>query len=67
MDKDVGKTAEITPFGLIFPCTPFGLKNAGQDFQRLMDEILGDISRVFVYIDDILVASESLEQHLPRS
>ena len=64
-DDDVKKTAVITPFGLfIFPRTPFGLKNAGQDFQRLMDEILGDIPRVFVYIDDILVASESMEQHL---
>ena len=64
-DNDVPKTAVITPFGLyIFPRCPFGLKNAGQDFQRLMDEILGDIPRVFVYIDDILVASESLEQHL---
>ena len=64
-DEDVPKTAVITPFGLwIFPCTPFGLKNAGQDFQRLMDEILGDLPRIFVYIDDILVASETLEQHL---
>ena len=64
-DPDVKKTAVITPFGLfIFPRTPFGLKNAGQDFQRLMDEILGDIPRVYVYIDDILVASESEEQHL---
>ena len=64
-DGDIPKTAVITPFGLyIFPRTPFGLKNAGQDFQRLMDEILGDIPRVFVYIDDILVASENLEQHL---
>ena len=63
-DKDIGKTGVITPFGLfIFPRTPFGLKNAGQDFQRLMDEILGDIPRVFVYIDDILVASETLDQH----
>ena len=63
-DEDIGKTGVITPFGLfIFPRTPFGLKNAGQDFQRLMDEILGDIPRVFVYIDDILVASESLDQH----
>ena len=62
---DVKKTAVITPFGLfIFPRTPFGLKNAGQDFQRLMDEILGDIPRVYVYIDDILVASESEAQHL---
>ena len=64
-DDDVKKTAVITPFGLfIFPRTPFGLKNAGQDFQRLMDEILGDIPRVFVYIDDILIASEDMEQHL---
>ena len=64
-DEDVGKTAVITPFGLyIFPRTPFGLKNAGQDFQRLMDEILGDLPRIFVYIDDILIASESPEQHL---
>ena len=64
-DEDVGKTAVITPFGLfIFPRTPFGLKNAGQDFQRLMDEILGDLPRVYVYIDDILIASENMTQHL---
>ena len=64
-DPDIKKTAVITPFGLfIFPRTPFGLKNAGQDFQRLMDEILGDIPRVYVYIDDILVASETESQHL---
>ena len=62
---DVRKTGIITPFGLfIFPRTPFGLKNAGQDFQRLMDSILGDIPRVYVYIDDILVASESPQQHM---
>ena len=63
--EDVGKTAVITPFGLyIFPRTPFGLKNAGQDFQRLMDSILGDLPRVYCYIDDILIASESVEQHI---
>ena len=63
--NDIKKTAVITPFGLfIFPRTPFGLKNAGQDFQRLMDEILGDVPRVYVYIDDILIASETLQQHL---
>ena len=64
-EEDIRKTAVITPFGLfIFPRTPFGLKNAGQDFQRLMDVILGDLPRVFVYIDDILVASETPAQHL---
>ena len=55
----------ITPFGLyVWDKTPFGLKNAGQDFQRMMDEILEGLPHVFVYIDDILVASENEEQHL---
>ena len=64
-DHDVKKTGVITPFGLfVFPKTPFGLKNAGQDFQRLMDEIFGDLPYAFVYIDDILVASTSHEEHL---
>ena len=62
---DVGKTAVITPFGLyIFPRCPFGLKNAGQDFQRLMDQILGDVPHTFVYLDDILIASSTMEEHL---
>ena len=64
-DHDVKKTGVITPFGLfVFPKTPFGLKNAGQDFQRLMDEIFGDLPYAFVYIDDILVASTSHEEHM---
>ena len=64
-EEDVKKTGLITPFGLfVFPFTPFGLKNAGQDFQRMMDELLGDLPFCFVYIDDILVASDTPEQHL---
>ena len=43
---------------------PFGLKNSAQAFQRLMNCILGGLDRVFVYLDDILVASSSFDQHL---
>ena len=59
-ENDIGKTAVITPFGLfIFPRCPFGLKNAGQDFQRMMDAILGDLPFCYVYLDDILVFSNT--------
>ena len=42
---------------------PFGLKNTGQTFQRMMDEILSDLDYLFVYMDDVLVASRSMEEH----
>ena len=42
---------------------PFGLKNAAQTFQRLMDTILRGIDCVFVYLDDILVSSTSRAEH----
>ena len=62
--NDVPKTAVITPFGLYeFLRMPFGLKNAAQAFQRLMDGILANIDYIFVYLDDILIASESEEEH----
>ena len=43
---------------------PFGLKNAAQTFQRLMDAVVRDLPFLFVYLDDILVASESRERHV---
>ena len=59
------KMAIITPFGLFeFLRMPFGLKNAAQAFQRMIDGILRDIDFVFVYLDDILVASCTKEGHL---
>ena len=42
---------------------PFGLKNAAQAFQRLMDGMLRDVNYAFVYLDDILVASPDEETH----
>ena len=62
--KDIPKTAIITPFGLYeFLRMPFGLKNAAQAFQRLMDMVCQDLDGVFVYLDDILVASTNHAQH----
>jgi len=62
--SSIPKTAIITPFGLWeFLRMPFGLKNAAQAFQRLMDSVLRDVSFAFVYLDDILIASQTQQQH----
>ena len=67
-DDDIAKTAIITPFGLFeFSRMPFGLRNAAQTFQRFMDSVCRGPDFIFVYQDDILVASCSSEerhQHL---
>ena len=56
--KDIPKTVIITPFRLYkFLRMPFGLKNAAQAFQHLMNTVHYGLDFAFVYIDDILVAS----------
>ena len=42
---------------------PYGLRNAAQTFQRFMDQVCRELSFVFVYMDDILVASNTPEEH----
>ena len=62
--EDIPKMAIITPFGLYeFLRMPFGLKNAAQTFQRLMDTVCRGLEAVFVYMDDILVASPEEASH----
>ncbi len=62
---DLPKTAVCTPFGLFeFLYMPFGLKNAGSTFQRFIDTILVNVKNTFTYLDDILVASTTLEEHI---
>ncbi len=62
---DVPKTAVTTPFGLFeFIKMPFGLRNAAQTFQRFMDQVLRGVTSAYVYIDDVLIASPTPEQHL---
>ena len=64
-EGDIHKTAVITPFGLWeFLRMPFGLRNAGQSFQRFMDEVLSGLDFAFCYLDDILIGSSSTEEHM---
>jgi hypothetical protein len=63
--SDIPKTAIITPFGLFeFLYMPFGLSNAAQTFQRLMDSLLSDFPFIFIYLDDMLIFSRSRSDHL---
>ena len=43
---------------------PFGLKNAPNQFSRIMSNIFNDLEFVQVYIDDIIIHSKSVEEHL---
>ena len=62
--SDEHKTAVTTPFGLFnFTRTPFGLRNSGQTFQRFIDPVTRVFDFVFVYLDDLLVASPDHRTH----
>ena len=53
-----------TPFGLFeFLKIPFGLRNAAQTFQRFVDRVFQGLPFVYMYIDDVLIASKSAEEH----
>lgn len=63
--QDIRKTAVTTPFGLFeFVVMPFGLRNAGQTFQRFIDSVLRGLDFCYAYLDDILIASHTEEEHL---
>ena len=63
-EGDVPRTAITTPFGLFeFPYMSFGLRNAAQTFQWFIDEVLRDFDFSFAYIDLILIASTTTEEH----
>ncbi len=68
-ESDRPKTAFCTPFGLFeWNRMPFGLCNAPSTFQRLMQRIFGDqqCQSLLLYLDDIVVFSTTIEQHLER-
>ena len=62
--QDIPKTAVITPFGLFeFLRMPFGLRNAAQTFQCFIAQLLHSLPFCYTYIDDLVVASSSSEEH----
>ena len=65
-EEDQEKTAFITSRSLFcYKAMPFGLKNAGATYQRLVNKMFhNQIGRnVEVYVDDMLVKSKENEDH----
>jgi hypothetical protein len=64
---DCHKTAFQTRFGLFeYTVSPFGLSNSPASFMKVMNRILFDLvdQCVVYYVDDVLIYSDSREQHL---
>jgi len=58
--RDESKTAfMIETCSYCYKVMPFGLKNAGATYQRLMDKVLAPMlgRNVYAYVDDMVVAS----------
>jgi hypothetical protein len=65
--EDREKTAFITPLGVYcYKVIPFGLKNAGATYQRMVTKMFKDQigKTIEIYIDDMVMKSKSSQSHL---
>lgn len=66
LEEESRKLVTINTHRSLFQYTrmPFGISSAPGIFQRIMESLLQGIPHVVVYLDDILVAGASKEEHL---
>ncbi|XP_020422651.1 uncharacterized protein LOC109949950 [Prunus persica] len=67
--EDQAHTSFITDRGLYcYKVMPFGLKNAGATYQRLVNQLFAPLigNTMEVYVDDMLVKSRTADQHIPN-
>ena len=58
-------SAFVNPDGLYqYKVMPFGMKNAPATFQRLINTIIAGLEGCSAYIDDVIIYSDTWEQHL---
>ena len=64
---DQEKTAFVTPIGNYhYKVMPFGLKNAGSFYQRMMTRMFDPLLRknIEIYVEDMVVKSKMVSEHL---
>ena len=64
---DQEKTTFVTPIrNYHYKVMPFGLKNAGSTYQRMMTRMFESLLRknIEIYIDDMVVKSKRVSEHL---
>jgi len=55
----------VTPDGLYqYLVTPFGMKNSGCTFQRFMNQVVSELPHTKVYVDDIIIYTNTWEEHV---
>ena len=64
-EKSVKNTAFVAPSGKYeYLKVPFGLAEVPAYFQNLMDKVLNGLNFTLAYLDDVIIFSETAEQHL---
>lgn len=69
-ESDKYKTAFVSPFGFWeFNWMPQGVTNVPSAFQRLIEKCMSDINlkEILVFLDDLIVFSDTLEEHETNS
>lgn len=62
------KSSSLCTFSTVFGCykfnrLPFGVCNAPEHFQKVIENSFGDIPNVIIYFDDILIAAKNEQEH----
>ncbi|MGL5707225.1 MAG: reverse transcriptase domain-containing protein, partial [Aeromonas sp.] len=64
-EKDRNKTAFVTSMGKYeFNRVPFGLLNAPKYFHNLIQESLGHVKGIAIFVDDIIVFTKDVDEHI---
>ena len=66
-EKDIPKTAFVTKDGHYeFTRMPFGVVNSGATLVKGIRKFLSGVNNVGTYIDDIIIYTESWQEHVQR-